>query len=60
MDSSAYHTGTAPAILKTEHHKEIPMIRRIVACPACDLRFLSARARTYCPGCHQLVEPRVA
>ncbi len=33
-------------------------IRRIVSCPLCSLRFLSARAKTYCPGCHQLVEPR--
>jgi len=34
------------------------VIRRIVACPACDLRFLSAREKTFCPGCHKLVEPR--
>jgi Zn finger protein HypA/HybF involved in hydrogenase expression len=33
------------------------MIRKIVACPSCALHFLSARPRTYCPGCHQLVEP---
>ncbi len=33
------------------------MIRKIVVCPACELRFLSARPLTYCPGCHQLVEP---
>lgn len=33
------------------------MNRTMVACPACDLHFLSARAKTYCPGCHQLVEP---
>lgn len=34
------------------------MIRKIVTCPACELHFLSARTKTYCPGCHQLVEPR--
>jgi hypothetical protein len=34
------------------------MIRRIVICPACELHFLSGRPKTYCPGCHQLVEPR--
>lgn len=34
------------------------MNRRIVACPHCDLHFASARTRTFCPGCHQLVEPR--
>lgn len=32
--------------------------RRLVACPHCALHFLSARARTFCPGCHTLVEPR--
>jgi hypothetical protein len=33
-------------------------IRRIVVCPACELRFLSGRTKTFCPGCHQMVEPR--
>ena len=32
------------------------MIRRIVVCPECELRFLSSRPKTYCPGCHHLVE----
>jgi uncharacterized paraquat-inducible protein A len=36
------------------------MIRRLVLCPACDLRFLSSRKSTYCPGCHQLVQPHEA
>lgn len=35
------------------------MIRKIVICPACALRFLSSRSKTYCPGCHQLVEPKI-
>ena len=35
------------------------MIRRIVACPSCELHFLSARPKTFCPGCHQMVEPKV-
>lgn len=34
------------------------MTRRIVSCPACELQFESARPKTFCPGCHQLVEPR--
>lgn len=34
------------------------MIRKIVVCPACALRFLSSRTKTYCPGCHQMVEPK--
>jgi uncharacterized paraquat-inducible protein A len=34
------------------------MNRRMVICPSCDLRFLSARQQTYCPGCHQLIEPQ--
>lgn len=33
------------------------MNRQVVACPACDLHFYSARPRTFCPGCHELVEP---
>ncbi len=33
------------------------MNRRFVVCPSCELRFLSAREKTFCPGCHQLVEP---
>ncbi len=32
--------------------------RRPVSCPHCDLRFFSARTRTFCPGCHELIEPR--
>gem|GEM_PF-1906249 len=36
------------------------MNRRIVVCPACELEFLSAREKTYCPGCHKMVEPRQA
>ncbi len=32
--------------------------RTIVVCPSCDLQFLSARRTTFCPGCHQLVEPK--
>ena len=34
------------------------MNRRQVSCPHCDLHFLSARARTFCPGCHLLIEPK--
>lgn len=33
------------------------MNRRTVVCPNCELKFTSARDKTYCPGCHQLVEP---
>jgi hypothetical protein len=33
------------------------MTRRIVSCPSCELHFLSARPKTFCPGCHQFVEP---
>ena len=36
------------------------MKRRTVICPSCDLQFQSAREKTYCPGCHQFVEPRPA
>lgn len=35
------------------------MNRKIVICPNCELHFLSARDTTYCPGCHQLIEPRL-
>ena len=34
------------------------MNKTIVACPSCDLRFLSARTKTFCPGCHEMVEPK--
>lgn len=34
------------------------MIRKIVSCPKCELNFFSARAKTYCPGCKALIEPR--
>jgi hypothetical protein len=40
--------------------KDSQMIRRIVVCPACTLRFLSGRKKTFCPGCHELVEPHEA
>jgi hypothetical protein len=33
--------------------------RQSVTCPTCELEFLSARALTYCPACHNLVEPRM-
>jgi Zn finger protein HypA/HybF involved in hydrogenase expression len=33
------------------------MNRRNVVCPNCDLHFTTAREKTYCPGCHQMVEP---
>jgi Zn finger protein HypA/HybF involved in hydrogenase expression len=36
------------------------MNRRTVVCPNCELHFTSAREKTYCPGCHQLVEPAPA
>lgn len=32
------------------------MIRKIVSCPACALQFVTGRARTFCPGCHQMVD----
>jgi Zn finger protein HypA/HybF involved in hydrogenase expression len=32
------------------------MNRKTVVCPSCSLTFRSARERTYCPGCHQLVD----
>ncbi len=35
------------------------MNRKVVSCPKCELNFLSARAQTFCPGCKQLIEPRV-
>ena len=35
------------------------MNRRTVTCPACSLQFTSSREKTFCPGCHQMVEPRV-
>ena len=34
------------------------MNRKTVRCPACALLFTSARAQTYCPGCHTLVQPK--
>lgn len=34
------------------------MTRRHVVCPHCDLQFMSALSKTYCPGCHVLIEPR--
>jgi Zn finger protein HypA/HybF involved in hydrogenase expression len=34
------------------------MQRKPVECPSCELRFTSSRERTYCPGCHKLVQPR--
>lgn len=36
------------------------MNRRPVVCPSCELHFTTAREKTYCPGCHQLVEPTPA
>jgi len=36
---------------------EPAMNRRMVICPSCELRFLSGRQRTFCPGCHLLIEP---
>ncbi|MBK6320072.1 MAG: hypothetical protein IPF51_15150 [Dehalococcoidia bacterium] len=42
----------------TEEHER--MNRRTVVCPNCELHFTSAREKTYCPGCHQLVEPAPA
>ncbi len=35
------------------------MKRKLVTCPKCDLEFVSARRETFCPGCHQLIEPVV-
>ncbi len=34
------------------------MDRSIVTCPRCDLKFLTGRPKTFCPGCHQVVEPK--
>ena len=42
---------------RTTALESLTVNKSIVTCPACDLRFLSARPKTYCPGCHQLVEP---
>jgi hypothetical protein len=53
----SYLPGVAGAILEAEHTKEPAMNRRMVVCPSCELRFLSGRQRTYCPGCHLLIEP---
>jgi Zn finger protein HypA/HybF involved in hydrogenase expression len=36
------------------------MNRRVVVCPHCDLHFATAREKTYCPGCHRVVEPVAA
>ena len=35
------------------------MNRKTVRCPACALQFQSARPKTYCPGCHVMVEPAI-
>jgi hypothetical protein len=34
-------------------------MRKEVICPKCELEFLSAREKTICPGCKQIIEPRV-
>lgn len=44
-------------LLVSKHKGEPKMLRTIVVCPACELHFLSSRPKTYCPGCHALVEP---
>lgn len=33
-------------------------LRKVVVCPSCDLQFFSGRHTTFCPGCHQLVQPK--
>lgn len=36
------------------------MNKRVVSCPKCELNFLSARSQTFCPGCKQMIEPKIA
>jgi len=56
------HSCYAPMLSPQERSQpgRNAMNRKPVVCPNCDLHFTSSREKTYCPGCHQLVEPQLA